>query len=115
MKMGKHLRLLLGVVAILGAASFGCKPTEPEQKSAEQEPILPSVDEEKPSVSKVVEDPKKKSAVQREAQPEAAPKIVAVEATHDFGKVSAGESVEHVFKIKNEGEGELRIERAKGT
>lgn len=44
-----------------------------------------------------------------------APKIVAVEATFDFGKVKQSQEVEHVFKVRNEGSAELRIEQAKGS
>jgi hypothetical protein len=44
-----------------------------------------------------------------------APKIAAVEAKFDFGKVKQGQAVEHVFKIKNNGTAELKIEKAKGS
>jgi hypothetical protein len=44
-----------------------------------------------------------------------APKIVAVEAAFDFGKVKQGQPVEHVFKIRNEGTAELKIEKAHGS
>jgi len=44
-----------------------------------------------------------------------APKIVAIEAAFDFGKVKQGQVVEHVFKIKNEGAAELKIEKAHGS
>lgn len=43
------------------------------------------------------------------------PKIVAVERVFDFGKVKQGMSIEHVFKIRNEGDGELKIEKARGS
>ncbi len=45
----------------------------------------------------------------------AQPKIVAVEGNFNFGKVKQGTSVEHVFKIKNEGKGDLKIEKARGS
>jgi hypothetical protein len=48
------------------------------------------------------------------AQPTGGPKI-ATEAKYDFGKVLQGEQVEHVFKIRNEGGAELRIENAHGS
>ena len=44
-----------------------------------------------------------------------APRIVAVQGPYDFGKVQAGKSVEHVFKLRNEGGSDLIIERAKGS
>jgi hypothetical protein len=43
------------------------------------------------------------------------PKIVAVEAAFDFGKAKQGDEVEHVYKIRNQGDGELRIEKARGS
>ena len=44
-----------------------------------------------------------------------APKIVAVEQSFDFGKVKQGDEVVHVFRLRNEGKGELRIEKARGS
>jgi len=43
------------------------------------------------------------------------PKIVAAEATFDFGKVQQGDEVSHVFKIRNAGTAELKIEKAHGS
>jgi hypothetical protein len=43
------------------------------------------------------------------------PKIVAVESKYDFGKVKQGVEVEHIFKIKNEGGADLKIEKARGS
>jgi len=43
------------------------------------------------------------------------PKIVAVESAFDFGKVKQGEEVTHVFKIRNAGTAELKIEKARGS
>lgn len=45
----------------------------------------------------------------------ATPKIVAVEETYNFGKVKQGVDPEHVFKIRNEGKADLRIEKARGS
>jgi hypothetical protein len=44
-----------------------------------------------------------------------APKIVAVESAFDFGKVRQGEEVSHIYKIRNEGTAELKIEKARGS
>jgi hypothetical protein len=44
-----------------------------------------------------------------------APKIVAVEPSFDFGKVKQGEEASHVFKIRNEGTADLKIEKARGS
>ena len=43
------------------------------------------------------------------------PKIVAIEPVFEFGSVKLGSSVEHVFKVKNAGDGPLTITRAKGS
>jgi hypothetical protein len=43
------------------------------------------------------------------------PKIVAVESAFDFGKVKQGDEVTHVFKIRNEGTAELKIDKARGS
>jgi len=44
-----------------------------------------------------------------------APKIVAAESSFDFGKVKQGQEASHVFKIRNEGTAELKIDKAKGS
>lgn len=43
------------------------------------------------------------------------PKIAAAESSFDYGKVKQGDVVEHVFRIRNEGDGELKIEKARGS
>ncbi len=50
-------------------------------------------------------------------KPEASgqPKITALESNFNFGKVKQGENVEHIFKIKNEGKADLKIEKARGS
>jgi len=49
------------------------------------------------------------------AKADGKPKIVAVEGKFEFGKVKQGVEVEHVFKIKNEGDADLKIEKARGS
>jgi hypothetical protein len=49
------------------------------------------------------------------AQPSAAPRIVADDAIYNFGKVKQGASVEHVYKVRNQGARELVIDQAKGS
>jgi hypothetical protein len=44
-----------------------------------------------------------------------APKIASDEATYDFGAIKPVDSIEHVFKIKNEGTADLHIERVQKT
>ena len=58
---------------------------------------------------------KEQAAPQQKAQTGKAPKISAVENKFDFGKVKQGSDVVHVFKIKNQGEADLIIEKAKGS
>lgn len=49
------------------------------------------------------------------AKADAKPKIAAAESAFDFGKVKQGVEVEHIFKIRNEGDAELKIEKARGS
>jgi len=72
--------------------------------------VAGSAYEERPHVTPVAE-PTPAAA----PAPGEAPKIVAVAANHDFGKVKQGAVVEHTFKIKNQGAGDLIIRRAKGS
>jgi hypothetical protein len=53
-----------------------------------------------------------------EAEPQAqagTPKIAADEPSHDFGAIKATDSLEHVFKIKNVGTADLKLERVQRT
>ena len=43
-----------------------------------------------------------------------APKIACAKPEYNFGTVSQGDDVKHVFIIKNAGKGVLKIERARG-
>jgi hypothetical protein len=49
------------------------------------------------------------------ADQEKKPKIVAVQSAFDFGQVKQGVDVEHIYKIRNEGTAELKIEKARGS
>jgi hypothetical protein len=44
-----------------------------------------------------------------------APKIASDEPVFDFGAVAGKEKIEHVFKIKNVGDAELKIDRVQKT
>jgi hypothetical protein len=44
-----------------------------------------------------------------------APRIAADEAVFDFGAIKATDSVEHVFKIRNAGDADLKVERVQKT
>jgi hypothetical protein len=44
-----------------------------------------------------------------------APKITADEAVYEFGAIKATDSVEHVFKIRNAGDADLKVERVQKT
>jgi hypothetical protein len=43
------------------------------------------------------------------------PKITALEKEFKFGSVKEGAVLEHVFRVRNDGNGELIIERASGS
>jgi hypothetical protein len=49
------------------------------------------------------------------AAPAGAPRIAAEEPVHDFGAITATDSVEHVFKIRNAGDADLKIDRVERT
>lgn len=44
-----------------------------------------------------------------------APKITADEPVYDFGAIASTDSVEHVFKIRNAGTADLKVERVQKT
>jgi hypothetical protein len=44
-----------------------------------------------------------------------APKITADEPVHEFGAIRATDSVEHVFRIRNAGDADLKIDRVQKT
>lgn len=44
-----------------------------------------------------------------------APKIAADEAVFEFGAIKATDSIEHVFKIRNVGDADLKVERVQKT
>jgi hypothetical protein len=61
-------------------------------------------------------EPASEPAVAAEAEPEAGvPKIAADEATFNFGAIKPTEKIDHVFKIKNVGTADLKIERVQKT
>ncbi len=44
-----------------------------------------------------------------------APQIFFPETTHDFGTISRGDNVSHLFKVRNTGDAPLRLIKAKGS
>lgn len=44
-----------------------------------------------------------------------APRIAADEAVFDFGAIATTDSVEHVFKIRNVGDADLKVDRVQKT
>jgi hypothetical protein len=58
---------------------------------------------------------KKTGEQAKESGSGATPKIAAVEETFNFGQIKQGTDVEHVFKIKNNGNAELLIKKARGS
>jgi len=44
-----------------------------------------------------------------------APKIASDQAVFDFGAIEATDSVEHVFRIRNVGDADLKVERVQKT
>ena len=58
--------------------------------------------------------PSAQPVAQSVAQP-AAPKITADAAVYEFGGIKPSDSVDHVFKIRNAGTADLKIERVQRT
>lgn len=71
-----------------------------------------------PATPEVVEQaqPDATTSTQADAEPEpGVPKIASDEATFDFGAIKPVDSIEHIFKVKNEGSADLHIERVQKT
>jgi hypothetical protein len=58
---------------------------------------------------------KRSQNMESAAQSEGAPKISSAEPMYDFGEVSQGTNVEHVFEIQNTGTADLVINKATGS
>jgi hypothetical protein len=56
-----------------------------------------------------------KSSLSSQPLTKGKPKIVALEKEHDFGKVKEGTTLEYVFRVSNQGDRELVIEKASGS
>jgi predicted small lipoprotein YifL len=61
------------------------------------------------------DEPKSKENAAPKSAAGGAPKIVAVGETFSFGKVKQGATLEHIFKIRNEGKANLKITKARGS
>jgi len=96
---------LIMVLVVLSVIA-GCKGQESEPAKATQEVVTgPSDENASPQVAPVSSDP-------QAGVPDAGkPRIVFDQKEFDFGKVEAGENVEHVFAFRNNGDGTLRIDK----
>jgi hypothetical protein len=94
-------RLAFHLVALPLVASIvmlgGCNSSSPTPTPSEAEPVAAEP-----------------SAEAAEAQT-GAPKIAADEAVFEFGSIKPTDKVEHVFKIRNAGTADLKIERVQRT
>ncbi|MGR3179166.1 MAG: DUF1573 domain-containing protein [Candidatus Anammoxibacter sp.] len=70
-------------------------------------------DEDKKPVEQKKSNDLLKSKTDTDKEAEDAPNISVKEPVYNFGKVYRGIKVEHVFRFKNEGQGELKIEKAR--
>jgi hypothetical protein len=79
--------------------------------------ILGGCNSSAPAPTPSADEPAGETAVAATAEPEAtaAPKIEAEEPVFDFGSIKPTERVDHVFKIKNTGTADLKIERVQRT
>ena len=86
------------LLALVGAA-VGVGLMETGEHSASKPPVKKEQHEERTAPSPTA----------------ASPSIKAVNPNHSFGKVKAGTKVTHTFKVRNEGQGDLVIQKAKGS
>ena len=74
---------------------------------------------EQPAPSKVTEQATgtdtEPNAPEAAAAATGTPKIASDAATHDFGAIKLGDKAEHVFKIRNAGDGVLKIDKVERT
>ena len=91
------------------AMSFGCQQ---KKEKAPAEVSAPSAAEEGPLLPSEEGQPAEGGEAVVPADAEGAPKAVAVESRFDAGTVEMGQDVVHTFKIRNEGNKELRLLRA---
>ncbi len=91
----------LGAAMVVGAFAVGLSETGKHGPVGAAVPIKPVAEHEKVPAKQIVKG--------------AAPKIVALGAKHNFGKVKEGSQVVHVFKVRNGGKADLVIEKAQGS
>ena len=79
--------------------------------------ILGGCNSAAPAPTPSADEPAGETAVAATAEPEAegAPQITADEPVFDFGSIKPTERVDHVFKIRNIGTADLKIERVQRT
>ncbi len=97
MKRVLKMSLILGLALCLGLLLVYCTKKEAPSEPAKA-PLEPVTQETTVTV-----------------QNGEAPDIEFEEMIHDFGKIDQGEKIEHVFKFKNMGKGELVIEKVKSS
>jgi hypothetical protein len=97
-KSAKSLRALLLASSVLALACTA-EPTAPEPIADAEPAEADATTSAEPSVE----------------LEQGAPKIASDEAIYDFGAIKPVDSIEHIFKIKNEGSADLHIERVQKT
>jgi hypothetical protein len=97
-RLGLHLALhLVALPLVAGIVMLGgCNSSAPTPTPSEDEPAVAA------------------EPVAAEAQT-GAPKIAADEPVFEFGSIKPTDKVEHVFKIRNAGTADLKIERVQRT
>ena len=109
----KKLNYLWIIVALVAFSACGNK--EQEKRIAELEGKLAAMEAEK-STRPVANRPTPNATPEPEVKPEGPiPAIQWSEEEHDFGTITDGDIVEHVFKFTNTGEAPLIISDAKAT
>lgn len=97
-------RVVVPAIIVLAAALWGCQTNTASRPA-------------RADAAREVSDATANTANDEDAAPEqrAKGKAVFPEKVADMGDVIKGDQAEHVFKVRNEGEGVLRILKARGS
>lgn len=111
-------RLKIGVLAFFSAGLIltSCNNAALEEKVADLEQRVSELESKTPaSASKTAALTKQISQPESDAPQGDAPKFAFEESSYDFGSITEGDVVEHVFKFTNTGEAPLVIQSASAS
>lgn len=109
--MKRKVRILL-LAAVVGAFTFSCSNKQLESRVSELEGRVAALEGAK-KTSSALPGPTKKESEEKPEGP--LPAIEFAKVLHDFGKVTEGDVVEHIFKFKNTGDAPLIVSNARAS